>query len=156
DEMILVPGGEGFLQEHSPDNGCLAWIMDRQGNVKHVWPFDPTVWANLEKVTAGPGKVPEIYPSGMHLYPDGSLVASFAGANTYPPAVGIARFDKDAKLLWKKELLAHHWLTVGPDGRIYTPTLRVIETPYKVGDTRFSISFPDGKMYYDAVTILDS
>src|SRR5579872_5263748 len=33
DELILVAGGEDYLKQHSPEHGCLDWIMDRQGNV---------------------------------------------------------------------------------------------------------------------------
>jgi hypothetical protein len=67
----------------------------------------------------------------------------------------LARFDKDSKLLWKKELFSHHWFTVAPDGRIITPAVRPVDSPCEVGNTRFSISSPDGKVLQDTVMILD-
>ena len=155
DEMILVAGGNDFLREHSPDHGCLAWIMDREGKVMHVWHFDPGIWANFEHVASVPGKAPQIYPVGLHLYADGGLLVSFQGFRTFPFGIGLARFDKDSKLLWKKELMNHHWFTVAADGRIYAPAMRTVDPPYTVGDTRFSISSADGKMLKDVVMIFD-
>jgi hypothetical protein len=156
DELILVAGGKDFLKQHSPEHGCLAWIMDRQGNVVHVWHYDPEIWAHLERVVTVPGQSRQVYPVGMHLYPDGELLVSFQGYDVFPYGIGLAKFDKNSKLLWKKELFSHHWFTVAPDGRIITPAVRSIDSPYQVGDTRFSISSPDSKVLEDTVMILDA
>src|SRR5215472_9536244 len=91
----------------------------------------------------------------MHLYPDGGLLVSFQGAFTFPYAIGLARFDKDSRLLWKKELLNHHWFSVAEDGRIFALSMRPVETPRAVADTRYSIASPDGKVLEDRVMILD-
>ncbi len=146
DELVLVAGGKDYLKQHSPEHGCLAWIMDRQGNVVHVWHYDPEIWAHLERVATVPGISRRVYPVGMHLYPDGDLLVSFQGHEVFPYGIGLARFDKDSKLLWKKELFSHHWFTVAPDGRIITPAVRLVESPRQIGNTRFSLSSPDGKV----------
>jgi hypothetical protein len=154
-ELLLVAGGENYLPEYSPEHGCLAWIMDRQGQIVHVWPYDPDVWARFENAVLAPGRSSHYYPIGMHLYPNGDLLVSFQAPNTFPYGIGLARFDKDSKLLWKNELLNHHWLTVAPDGRIICPAFRVVDSPYHVGDTRYSLSSPDGKVLRETVQILD-
>jgi hypothetical protein len=156
EELLLIAGGDTFVMEHDPAHFCLAWIADRQGKTKHVWHFDPAIWADLEKVAVPPGKTPKIYPFGVHLYPDGGLLVSFQGYNTFPFAIGLARFDRDSNLLWKRELLNHHWFSVAPDGRIYAPALRPVDSPVAVGETRFSVSSPDGKVLQDVVMVLDA
>jgi len=154
-ELILVAGGPGYLDDENPPEGCLAWIMDRQGVVKHLWCYDPRTWEKLEKCTAVPGTTPETYPVGLHLYEDGSLLASFQVRDAFPGAVGLARFDKDSKLLWKKELFNHHWFTVGPDGRIFALSVRIVDSPYTIGATRFALSSADGIVREDLLMILD-
>ncbi|HEY3964765.1 MAG TPA: arylsulfotransferase family protein [Planctomycetaceae bacterium] len=155
DELILVAGGESYLQEHSRGHGCLAWIMDRQGRLVHVWHYDPEVWAHLDKIATVPGRSRQIHPVGLHLYPNGDLLVSFQGSFIFPYSIGLARFDKDSKLLWKKELLTHHWFTIAADGRIISPALQVIDSPSPIGDTRFSMASPDGKILDDRVLVLD-
>jgi hypothetical protein len=156
-ELILVSGGEGYLEEFSSGgHGCLAWIMDRQGRPLHVWHYDPEVWAQIEKVEVIAGKPQLAYPMGMWLYANGDLLVSFQGRNTFPYGMGLAKFDKDSKLLWKKEQLNHHWFTVAPDGRIFTPAMHPVESPCQVGQTRFALSSSDGKILRDVVQILDA
>jgi hypothetical protein len=156
DELILVSGGEDYLREQSSGHGCLAWIMDRQGRVKHVWQYDPKLWSKLDGVAITPGRLAKVYPVGLHLYPDGGLLVSFQGWYTFPVGIGLARFDKDSKLLWKKEFHTHHWFSVAPDGRTYALKSRVVDSPRPVGDTRFFLSSGAAKILEDAVLILDA
>jgi hypothetical protein len=155
-ELIFVAGGEDYLEEHSAGNGCLAWIMDRRGKVRHVWHYDPELFAELKKVATVPGKSPRIYPVGMHLYADGGVLACFHGSPTFPYGIGLARFDRDSKLIWKRELHNHHWFSVAADGRIYALTMRAVDSPQAVGRTRYSIASGDGKILQEAVMILDA
>jgi hypothetical protein len=155
DELILVSGGEDYLKEQSSGHGCLAWIMDRQGRVNHVWQYDPELWSKLDSVAITPGRSAKVYPVGLHLYPDGGLLVSFQGWYTFPVGIGLARFDRDSKLMWKKEFHTHHWFSVAADGRIYALKSRVVDSPRAVGDTRFSLSSGAAKILEDAVLILD-
>jgi hypothetical protein len=155
-ELILVSGGEDYLKEDSSGYGCLAWIMDRQGRVKHVWQYDPGLWSKLDDVAVTPGRSPKVYPVGVHLYPDGGLLVSFQGWYTFPVGIGLARFDKDSNLMWKKEFHTHHWFTVAGDGRIYALKSRVVDSPRAVGDTRFALSSGAAKILEDAILILDA
>jgi Arylsulfotransferase (ASST) len=155
-ELLLISGGENYLKDQSAGHGCLAWIMDRQGHVKHVWQYDPGLWSHLDGVAITPGRSARVYPVGLHLYPDGGLLVSFQGWYTFPVGIGLARFDKDSKLIWKKELHTHHWFTVADDGRIYALKSRVVDSPRPVGETRFSLSSGAAKILDDAVVILDA
>ena len=153
-EMILVSGGPGYLSDHH-NAGCLAWLMDRDGRIRHVWKYDPSLWENLQKVTQLPVVSGPPYPVGIHLFDNGELLVTYHASNSFPFAVGIARFDADSNLLWKKELLAHHWLSVAEDGRIFVPALRVIDSPIPIAKTEARITSDTGKIYSDVVLILD-
>ena len=55
-----------------------------------------------------------------HLYPDGGLLVLYSENGTAWTAGGVAKLDKNSRLLWKYDtILMHHSLTVGPDGKIY-------------------------------------
>lgn len=153
EELILCTGGRGYHSEIH-DAGCLAWLMNRCGDIVHSWKYDQHLWDDHKVVTNLPVSDFVHYPIGIHLYPDGSLLASFQGSYTFPFAVGIARFDKDSNLLWKKENLAHHWLTVGEDGRIYVPTMRIVDAPIPLGLTDAIIDSPRDKLIMDSIAIL--
>jgi hypothetical protein len=153
-QHILVAGGMNFLPDESTTGHTLAWIMDRAGTIQHVWEYDPAIWNGLQKVHAAPLKS-EVYPVGLHLYADGSLLASFQGKHCWPYAVGLAKFDKDSRLLWKQELLTHHWFSVGDDGRIYAAAMRIIDSPLSLGGSEVEIISPDGRITEDVILILD-
>ncbi len=153
-EMLLVSGGAGFLTDLCPA-GCLAWLMDRDGKVKHYWKNDPSLWKGLERVAQVPLLSGDPYPVGMHLFDDGGLLVTYHASNTFPFAVGLARFDVNSNLLWKRELLTHHWFSVADDGRIFVPALRVVDSPIPIGTTEASITSEGGKIYSDVVLILD-
>jgi hypothetical protein len=152
---LLVAGGVDFLSGESSTGHTLAWIMDRQGTIEHIWEYDPAIWSDLQHVEAAPLKS-EVYPVGLHLFADGSLLASFQGKNCWPYAIGMAKFDRDSRLLWKKELLSHHWFSVGEDGRIYTGAMRITNSPVRLGETAAEITSPDGRITEDVILVLDS
>ena len=153
DELILVNGGYYQMMSECPRFGCLAWIMDRTGRVRHVWEVDPKqVWGDVKRL-AGFKQADNIYPVGMHLYPDGDLLVTFQARNTYPYAVGIARFDRNSVLRWKVENLAHHWLSVGEDGLIYVPSLNPVDSPMAVGTTRAMVVCKAEKVYEDLIRV---
>lgn len=154
-EFVLVSGGAGCLEDYN-QAGCLAWLMDRDGKIVHIWKFDPSLWKDLRRVSRVPGLSGEPYPVGMHLFDDGGLLVTYQAINAFPFAVGLARFDANSRLLWKKELLTHHWFSVAPDGRIFVPALRVAESPIPIAGTEASITSEDGKIYSDLILVLDA
>ena len=152
-ELILVSGGKDYMGTVSPGYGALAWIMDREGSVKHVWHLPEDLWNDLQKVTLLPGKPTLCF--GLHLYPNGDLLVTFQGVDSWPYGVGMARFDKDSKLIWKKELLTHHWFTIGDDGRIYSPAQRVADAPYHLSGKDAVLPGKEGKLITDLIMVID-
>lgn len=155
DGYIFVDGGNNQLRSHCPDHGCIAWLIDRDGEIAHTWDIGPElIWGDLEQV-AGLNPAENAYSVGAHLYEDGGLLVVYQGRNTFPYGLGVARFDKDSKLLWKRENFAHHWLSVDSEGKIYLPAFRQIDIPYTLGTTHLQMSCPKGKLYEDLILVLD-
>lgn len=153
--LFLISGGADYLPEESATGSCLAWLMDRNGHLRHVWEYDRQLWTELKQVKRAPVNS-VIRPIGLHLYEDGGLLVSFQGINTFPYAVGLARFDRDSRLLWKKERFNHHWFSVAADGRIYIGGMHIAESPLPIGKTAAEIHSDDRRILADSVMILDS
>ncbi|MCA9055620.1 MAG: hypothetical protein KDA75_17385 [Planctomycetaceae bacterium] len=151
--LILVAGGIDFLPDQSRTGHTLAWLMDRSGTVKHAWEYDPHLWNDVERVKTVPLKS-SFYPVGLHLEADGDLLVNFQGKDTWPYGVGIAKFDRNSQLLWKRELFNHHWFSVGDDGRIFIPSMRLVDSPYALGPSGAEVRSDDGKVVDDTIMIL--
>jgi hypothetical protein len=154
DGYILVGGGPGAMMSECPEFGCLAWVMDRDGQVLHSWEVDlGALWADASNT--GIIAHQRIAPAGMHLTEQGDLIAIFASRSLFPYGIGIAKFDKDGKLVWKRNNLSHHWLSVAPDGTIYTPAHRIVESPLRPGHLNAELECVKGDIYADVVLVLN-
>ena len=101
--LIFVDGGSQQLRQHCPENGCAAWLMDRRGRIRHVWNIGPRlVWEDAAHIE-GFSRAENIYSVGAHPFPNGDLLVVYQGRNTYPYGVGLAMFDKDSNMLWRKD-----------------------------------------------------
>lgn len=154
DSYLLVAGGPYALMSECPRFGCLAWVMDRGGKVVHTWEVDlGELWADTPEHT-GLKAHKNFNPLGLHLADNGDLTVSFQNAALTPYGVGIAKFDKDGNLLWKKANFSHHWFSVAPDGRIFTPASRYAPSPIRLGDTNQMLSCDSGSIESDVILVL--
>ncbi len=96
-----------------------------------------------------PGVSGPISPAGLHVFADGSLLAAFHGQNTFPFAVGLAKFDRYANLLWKKEILAHHFFSIDEQGHIWVPGMELVPSHVQIGNTSAYIDTQKGTVYLD-------
>lgn len=154
EEAILFVAGSVHFPNLNPW-GALATLIDRNGRVLHRWANDPQLWSDLQSVSRVPGISGPISPVAVHLFPNGDILATYHGNNTFPFAVGIAKFDKNSKLLWKRENFCHHNFSVASDGTIFIPSLEVVDSPIQIGNTSNSIYSHSGKIYRDQVLHLD-
>jgi len=121
EERVLVTGGPYQLLERCPKWGCMAWISDRAGKILHAWEVDlDELWSGLTDVSGDVNRL-SLYPVGMALGADGSLVVSFQGRETYPVHIGIIKLDRSGRILWKRFDRSHHWPAMDAAGRIYSP-----------------------------------
>jgi hypothetical protein len=154
DGLILMTGGPYELMSECPELGCLAWVMDRSRTVHHAWPIDRDApWGDIRR-HHGFTQVDQIYPSGLHLYDNGDLLVSYQARNAFPYSVGLAKFDKNGKLLWQKENFSHHWFYVDLDGFIYTPSHQLVDSPLPIPQTQEALVCEEGKIYEDVILVL--
>jgi hypothetical protein len=154
EERILVTGGPYQLMERCPTWGCMAWIADRSGKVLHAWEVDlEALWSGITGFAGDVTKL-SLYPVGMALGDDGSLVVSFQGRDTYPYQVGIAKVDRGGRILWKRFDNSHHWITMDGKGRVYTPYAYYRKDVKEVAGTRVSLPCEAGEAYMDGVRVL--
>ena len=155
DELIFVLGGHQQLRSNCPLNGCIAWLMDKKGTIRHVWDIGAElIWQTAEHIK-GFNRASNIYAVGAHVFKNGDLLLTYQGRNTFPYGVGLAKFDKDSNLLWKKENFSHHWLSVDKDGFIYVPVFSPLETPVQLGKSKLQIECSGGVLQEDVIAILD-
>lgn len=153
-ELIITTGGAGTLISECPEFGCLAWIMNRRGEVLHTWEADQgALWADSPH--EGVKDHNKVAPSGLHLYDNGDLLLSFGTRAMFPYGVGMAKFDRDGRLLWKRVNYAHHWFSVAPNGHIFTPAHQIASSPLQLGDTKKDLRCNKGEIYSDVILELD-
>ena len=108
-EHVLVSGGPYQLMERCPRFGCIAWISDREGRVVHTWEVDlDEARAGLTGIAGNVNRL-SLYPVGMALADDGSLVVTFQGRDTYPIYIGLIKVDRRGRIVWKRFDRSHHW-----------------------------------------------
>jgi hypothetical protein len=157
DDWILVTGGPYEFLEECPRFGCLAWIVDRNGKVIHHWETDlDQLWRDAADYYTGKTDPASFKWIGTHLLKDGGLLVAFHNDRAFPEGAGLAKFDRDGKLVWRsKHRYINHWFTLGPDGTIYVPEHTILKTPARIGATRHELTCEQLKAQADQVAIVD-
>ena len=153
-EYVLVSGGPYQLMERCPTFGCIAWITARDGRVVHAWEAD------LDELRAGISGVAgelnrlSVYPVGMALGDDGSLVVTLQGRDTYPVYLGIVKLDRAGRMVWKRFDRSHHWPATDASGRIYAPYARQLKNLRHAGDSAVDLLCKSGEASIDGIRVL--
>ncbi len=96
-----------------------ARLISMTGELVHRWdlPFRK-VWPRPPHVKNPP---PEefIHWHTARLFPNGDLIANYVTASDTPYGYGLAKMDKDSRVLWKYADCAHHDFDVDEAGRVY-------------------------------------
>jgi hypothetical protein len=143
--------------------GQRAALISMTGEVLHEWqlPFS-AIWDDTAQVK-DPRPDSMIHYRSAYLYPNGDLLAIYEAVGDTPWGYGLAKMDKDSRLIWKYLGRAHHDLDVAPDGNIYVLTHEIRDTvinswrhlkPPRVDDFVVVLS-PDGKVL-KKVSVLDA
>jgi hypothetical protein len=108
-----------------------AVLVNMRGDVVHRWhvPFS-TLWAAPPHLR-GPIADPAVYFNDGHAYPNGDLVVVIEGpidTRNSSNGYGLARLDRDSRVLWKHAAKCHHDVAVGEDGKIYAIVNEMVET----------------------------
>jgi Arylsulfotransferase (ASST) len=138
---------DGFSLYTTTENSC-ATLIDMRGNVVHRWsmPFSKA-WPRPAHIRR-PFPDDKIHWFRCYLYPNGDLLAVYHADNDTPMGYGLAKMDKDSRLLWKYDARVHHDVDVGDDGAIYCLTEKLVE------ETPLGLSFIPSPWVTDSLVIL--
>jgi hypothetical protein len=139
-------------------------LMNMRRDLVHVWDASfSTIWPNPPQAHARiDGSFVCVF--GTHLYPNGDLLAVFHGLDRSTNGYGLAKLDRDSKVIWKYSANVHHDVDVSEDGTIYAlqqqivqqmpAGLEFIRTPCLVDDlVRLS---PSGNLLGKPIPILEA
>jgi hypothetical protein len=155
-EHVLITGGPYQLLERCPKWGCIAWIADRAGRILHTWEVDlDQLWSGLTGISGDVNRL-SLYPVGMALGMDGSLVVTFQGRETYPVHIGIVKLDRDGRILWKRFDQSHHWPAMDAKGRIYTPATLPLRGALHIGTSSVALKCRTGEARPDLIRVLSA
>jgi hypothetical protein len=105
-------------------------LIDLKGNIVHEWTIDwQKIWADPKDWKFSDPPLHSII-SRAFLQPDGSVIALFSGEGSIMGNYGMAKVDKDSKLIWKYNDFANHDISIMPDGRILVLVGEIRETPH--------------------------
>ena len=108
---------EPGLNFFTSGDAAVARLMDMHGRILHEWRMDH---ADAFPDSSHPDGPPLRWWRRARLCENGDVVAIFEG-------VAIIRIDKDSKLVWKRDIGAHHDLLVRPGGEIFVLTREPLE-----------------------------
>jgi hypothetical protein len=116
---------DGFTL-YTTTQGPRATLIDMRGTVVHRWelPFG-RAWPRPPHVKRPvPGR--QVHWFRCHLYGNGDVLAVYHADGDTPYGYGLAKLDKDSRLLWAYPGRAHHDLDVADDGTIYALAQRLV------------------------------
>jgi len=130
-----LDAGGNELNFYTSGHAAEAFLMDMRGEVLHRWsrPF-ADVWPDSPDAD----KLGATWWRRARLLDDGDLLVVFEG-------LGVARIDRDSKLVWAVANSAHHDLAVLENGDVYVLTRAV---------RKDLPSFPGALVLEDALSIL--
>lgn len=111
---------------YTTNHGSQAVLINMRGDVVHRWTAQfRDVWPKPTHV-ADPVPDGHVYYFDCHIYPNGDLLTVSHGAGDTPYGYGLARLDKNSKVLWTYSANVHHSVDVREDGVIYVLTQKMV------------------------------
>jgi len=108
------------LTLYTSSHAQKAFLIDMGGKVVHEWGLPiRDIWEDPNREPRPDEFVAWDY---VYMYPNGDLLAMYAGAGDTPWGYGLIKMNKDSKVIWKYWDHVHHDLDVAADGKIYTLT----------------------------------
>lgn len=160
---FLLTGGRDFYLQYCPEYGCAAVILGRDGRLIHAYPFRPyelktkrIVEMPMEQVGFDEGRKLRI--TGMAPLEDGTLIVVLTMIDTFPYGGGIARLDKEGRVLWYRQDYSNHWPQVTDKREILDISYGVDRVPFSFSlrgsPQRYAVGCDEG-YYRDVVRVLD-
>jgi hypothetical protein len=110
---------DGLTLYASFADGCAARLISMDGKVVHRWrlPFDKA-WPNQEHVPT-PVTEDRIHWWRVRVFPNGDLIANYAGIGDTPNGYGLVKIDRYSNIIWQYADCAHHDFDIDAKGQVY-------------------------------------
>ena len=153
EEFVFVLGGPDQMRSETAPEGCLGCIVNRRGEVVHEWRYNRVLLDDLAATSATTAGA-RIFPVGAHVFDNGDLLVTLQGFPANPYGIGLLKIDCKSNVVWSLAKNAHHWFSIDEDGTIYTPAHRLIDAPYRLGETTAFLDSSTGKILEDLIQIV--
>jgi outer membrane protein assembly factor BamB len=129
-EVSLVRRSQGAYEGYTLYtlyNEQKAHLLNMDGTKIHEWnkPFED-VFPEPKHVTKPKGR---IYWADAKLFPNGDLLVQYHGAIDTPYGYGMAKLDKNSKVIWSYASNTHHEFDIDKNGNIYGLTQKWYKEP---------------------------
>ena len=119
---LAQPGLNLYHAGHAPE----AFLMDMEGKVLHRWrlPYEEA-FMGVDRPggrLVASGVAMNAFWRRVHLYPNGDLLVIFEG-------LGLAKLDRNSKVIWAVHNSAHHESAIAESGDIYVLARRAHIVP---------------------------
>ena len=163
DDGFLFFGGQFQFMEHCPQQGCLAVIYSRAGDLVEAYPYRPRDIFESNEATGFPYETiffdftRHSNPLGIERYANGDLLTVFQGRFVFPFGTGVARVDRDGRPVWFRWDYSHHWPTLNAEEQAIVPGTEIGDAPVavKMPGWGFRLTCNSGHPYRDTLKVLD-
>ncbi len=105
-----------------------AFLVDMQGTVVHEWHLPFRDFWDETAVEQNPVPSILIYMRNARVFPNGDLLAIYAGYGQTPWGYAMVRMDKDSNVIWKYMGRVHHDMDIDEAGNIYTLGHEIVQS----------------------------
>lgn len=107
-----------YTSMHEPG----GYLIDMDGEVVHKWSLAfSEAWESPPHIDRPVGDQ-HTHWRGMHVYPNGDVLAHYFGEGDTPYGYGLVKVNAASEIIWKFSDTVHHDITVNDDGTIWTLT----------------------------------
>lgn len=121
------------LTLYTSSHAQRAFLIDMTGNAVYEWALPYSRIWDRSAAVANPMPDPYIWIEKAQVFPNGDLLAIYTAIGDTPWGYGLAKMDKDSRVVWKYMANAHHDFDIDADGNIYVLTQEISETALPAG-----------------------
>ena len=144
DEKRMQPGNTLICGEQSS-----LFLINPQGKLLHSWALQYYKAFPERGHSSDPMPDASINCVSAYAYPTGDVLVVYHAVGDTPYGYGLAKLDRESRVIWSYSRNVHHDVYVGDDGTIYTLTQDFVKKPIKgLEDVKYPI-------LNDGIAILD-
>lgn len=126
-----------------------AFLINMDGRVVHEWHLPLSgIWEPSWNHNRPP-KEDRIYFRDAYLYPNGDILLLYIAFGPSPWGLTLVKADKNSQPIWKYPKKMHHDIEVGPDGKIYALSHKILKNVPQ------NMAFLPTPIFEDDIVILD-